>query len=187
VEKRSTNRTLLLIVLAGVSYAGYWVYQNHLSSGFKRILVVACDGQHKENDESRYLNNAQTAARTKMDRQLLHQFQHMADMSKDVSQYDSHIWDRFDADLKDVEPAIPTPYHHLLALRTEYLQKHIPVPKSLQDDIVRAAQQQQEESVRRKQQEQIDKERTDQERQEILVLRNQLRAELGMPSQSGKN
>ncbi len=186
MEKQPRNRSAFWILATVVGCGGYWLYQNHLSNGFKQILIAACDEHASESDEDRYLHDAQAAAHTRKDRQVLAQFQHLVEINKDVSEYDRHLWDRLDADLTDVEPAIPTPLHHLLALRAQYIQRHSTVPQSLQEEIDQATRKQQEQTARRHQQENIDKERTDRERKEIDVLYKGIRTELGMPAVTNK-
>lgn len=180
MEKRPIPGVAFWVLTAAIGAVGYWLYQNHLTGDFKRTLTAACDGRTSESDQDRYLQSARAAARTKKDRQILGQFQHLVEINKDVNNYDHHVWDRLDADLRDVETSIPTPLHHLLALKVEYQQRHLSIPPSLQDDIARVTLEQQEESKRRHQQESIDKERTDQERKEVAALYKQIRAELGV-------
>lgn len=178
-QKSARFAFLWVLAIAGAC-VGYWLYQSHLSSTFKHVLVAACVDPQKEIDEDRVLEKAKAAVRTGKDREVFGHFRQLVEMRKDVNEYDRHIWDRLDADLTDVELAVPTPYHHLLALRGEYMEKHMSVPASLDAQIARAAQQQQEDSRRRHEQANIDKERTDRERAEIPMLYNRVRAELGM-------
>lgn len=188
MERKSIRTVLpwaLVILAAG---AGYWVYESHLSRGFKQVLVSACEENAKPQDPggTESLEKAKAAVRTRKDRIVLRQFEHLVEMRKDVGEYDSHIWDRLDADLTDVELATPTPFHHLLALRGEYMEKHQQVPESLQVEIARATQEQEDATRHRHQQERLDQERTDKERTEIPALLDQIRTELGLSASANR-
>lgn len=178
MEKSSTS-TLLWVAALVCAGIGYGVYENHISSGFKGVVLASFDAKNATPDaDQALLQKAQSAAHTRKDKKVLSQFQHLIEIRKDVAIYDHKIWDRLDAELTDLEPAIPTPYHHLLAQRDEYVRKHMAVPADLQAQVDKATEEQQQARSQRHEQERVDKERADRERQEITDLTATIRAEM---------
>ncbi len=78
--------SLAVVLIAGASTGGWYLYQHRLSDDVKRLLVAANDEHASQTETRQYVTQARPLLRTKRDREVLGQFEEALALLDSVQQ-----------------------------------------------------------------------------------------------------
>jgi hypothetical protein len=157
-------------------FLGYYLYQRHLSSDLKRILVAAMDPHCSVADVQQYLHAARPLVRTKRDWDVLAQTQKAFEMAVDAQQTSDEYLQYLQQTLDDGVTR-QSAFWKLEQIEEQYRSEGLRVPADLKAQEAEALKEEKRESDEWKQRDND----ADREQAEAGKLFNQVRADIGMP------
>lgn len=93
IMNRIVIATLAVIILSGATFGAYMVYQNHLTSEVRALLVAANDPHATEAEVMAYITQARPLLRTKKDREVFGEFEEGVTLPKTAEEQEKREFD----------------------------------------------------------------------------------------------
>jgi hypothetical protein len=85
--------TLAVVILSGATFGAYMVYQNHLTSEVRALLVAANDSHATEAEVMAYITQARPLLRTKKDHEVFGEFEEGVTLPKTAEEQEKREFD----------------------------------------------------------------------------------------------
>ncbi len=182
---------VIFLALAGAAAFGYEYYQwHHLSAELKRSLTAALDQSASRDDVRVYNRDARLQVRTQRDATVLAHFERLVSLSDALQE--GHV--RKDREWRDSLSSMASGGHgkeyaqfdELIKLRSQYWERHLKPPASLDKDLREALDQAKQ---------QIDQQKRDEDAADKLLadqeaaakqLYGEMRRDLSLPAVTGE-
>jgi hypothetical protein len=85
-KRRAMVGTSAVVLLIAVCCGGYNLYQSHISSGVRHLLIAASDEHASEADVRQYISQVRPFVRTRRDKELVEEFENAMSLIEQIDE-----------------------------------------------------------------------------------------------------
>jgi hypothetical protein len=180
--KRVLSVGIVAVLLSGVSFAAYKVYDNiHISSDLKRVLIAANDKLNSDADIKAYVHQAKPLIKTKRDQEVEGKFQEAVSLAESSTEISNRLMEETLSSISEKTDECDKSFYDLIDLENRYRADGIRVPQDLVDEIHQANKEVKPCIERRDQQREADEKAAKEQLKQARKLLGEVRSELGLP------
>jgi|NGEPerStandDraft_6_1074524.scaffolds.fasta_scaffold82026_2 hypothetical protein len=102
--RRTGIGLLALLCAVGIGYGCFMLYQHHLSSDVKPLLIAACAENIQITEARSYLHDARPLLKTEKDHAMFEKLERAMTMLTDYQEHEDTALDRLKANLEEMRP-----------------------------------------------------------------------------------